>query len=77
VLKVKVLHLILRKIREILKKILSELRYESIIINLGSMYMEAISGFERIIPDETKVKILKGKIGLRKRDLKNWILSIK
>jgi len=60
-----------------LKGILSETRYESMLINLGSMYMEAISGFERIIPDYTKVTVLEGTIGPRKRDLRSWILSIK
>jgi len=59
-----------------LKDILSETRYESILINLGSMYMEAISGFEKIIPDYTKISVLKGTIGPRKRDLRRWILSI-
>jgi len=60
-----------------MKKIFSESRYESILINLGSTYMEAISGLERITPLEIKVKILKGTIGIRKRDLRNWILSIR
>ena len=60
-----------------LKDILSEKRYKSILINLGSMYMEAIYGFERIIPDYTKVIVLEGTIGPRKRDLRSWILSVK
>lgn len=60
-----------------LKDILSETRYESMLINLGCMYMEAISEFERIIPDYTKVTVLEGTIGPRKRDMRKWILSIK
>ena len=60
-----------------LKKIISESRYESMLINLGSEYMEAISGFENIVPDETRVSILQGTIGPRKRDLRRWILSVK
>ena len=60
-----------------MKKIFSESKYESILINLGSTYMEAVFGFERIISDEAKVKILKGTIGIRKRELRNWILSIR
>ncbi|NVM54531.1 MAG: peroxide stress protein YaaA [Candidatus Helarchaeota archaeon] len=60
-----------------LKNILSKSKYESILINLGSTYMEALYGFEKIIPDTTKISILKGTIGPRKRDLRSWILSIK
>lgn len=60
-----------------LKGILSEKRYESLLINLGSMYMKAIQGLEEITPDYTKVTMLEGAIGLRKRDLRSWMLSIK
>jgi len=60
-----------------LKHILSETRYESILLNLGSIYMEAIYGFEKIMPDYTKVTMIKGVVGLRKKDLRSWILSIK
>lgn len=60
-----------------LKKILSESKHKRILINLGSEYMEAISGFENIVPDAIKVSIRKGTLGPRKRDLRNWILSLK
>jgi len=59
-----------------LKNIISTTSYESILINLGAMYMAAISGFEKIIPNTTKIHFLKGRIGERKRDMKEWILSI-
>ena len=69
-----------RELREsILNKltdILSETRYENILINLGCSYMEVISGFEKIVPVATRVSILQGTIGPRKRDMRKWILSI-
>ena len=64
---------ILRK----LENIISMSSYESILINLGSTYMAAISGLERIVPNTTKTLLLKGRIGERKRDMKEWILSIR
>ena len=64
---------ILRK----LENIISKASYESILINLGSTYMAAISGLERIVPNTIKTLLLKGRIGERKRDMKEWILSIR
>ena len=60
-----------------LKNIISTTSYESILINLGSTYMAAISGLEKIVPNTTKIRHLKGRIGERKRDMKEWILSIR
>ena len=59
-----------------LENIISTTSYESILINLGSIYMAAISGLDRIIPDRTRIRYLKGRIRERKRDMKLWILSI-
>jgi len=59
-----------------LKNIISTTTYESILVNLGSTYMAAISGLETIVPNTTKIQLLKGIIGERKRDMKKWILSI-
>ena len=59
-----------------LEKIISKTSYESILVNLGSTYMTAISGLEKIVPYTTKIQFLKGRIGERKRDMKEWILSI-
>jgi len=59
-----------------LKAILLKSKYESVLINLGSAYMEAVSGFEKLISNSTKVIICKGKIGERKRDMRKWIESV-
>lgn len=61
---------------EKLKVILEKTDYESVLINLGREYMETIRGFEEVVVPSQKVFILKGKIGLRKRELRNWLISI-
>jgi len=70
--------------RELNEPILSKLEniiyttsYERILVNLGSTYMAAISGLEKIVPNKTKIRLLKGRIGERKRDMKEWVLSIR
>jgi cytoplasmic iron level regulating protein YaaA (DUF328/UPF0246 family) len=60
-----------------LEEILENAEYESILINLGKDYTEAIRGFEEMVPHSVRVSILNGSIGTKKRDLKNWILSIR
>ena len=59
-----------------LKDIISTTSYESILINLGSIYIATISGLEKIVPNTTKIQLIKGRIGERKRDMKKWVLSI-
>jgi len=59
-----------------LKQILENAAYESILINLGRDYMEAIKKFEEVVPDSIKVSMLMGSIGKRKSRLKKLILSI-
>ena len=60
-----------------LENIISMKSYEGILINLGSTYMVAISGLEKMVPNTTKMQVLRGRIGERKRDMKEWILSIR
>jgi len=60
-----------------LMQILENAKYESILINLGRDYIEAIQGFEEVVPDSIKVSMLMGSIGARKSGLKKWILSIR
>lgn len=60
-----------------LENTISRTSYERILINLGSTYMAAISGLEKMVPNTTKMQLLKGRIGERKRDMKEWILSIR
>ena len=59
-----------------LENIISMTSYENILINLGSIYIATISGLEKIVPNTTKIQLIKGRIGERKRDMKKWILSI-
>ena len=66
-------HEILRKIRSLLEKE----HYETIFINLGRDYLPAIYGLENIIPKNTKLFYARGRVGERKRQMKEWILSLK
>jgi len=59
-----------------LENIISMTSYENILINLGSIYIATISGLENIVSNTTKIQLIKGRIGERKRDMKKWILSI-
>lgn len=59
-----------------LKEILQKTDYESILINLGREYMETIRGFEEVMLPLHKVFVLKGRIGYRKKEMRNWLLSI-
>jgi len=59
-----------------LKKVFDENRYDSLMINLGKTYMSALQGFEELVSPMTSVKILEGNMGPRKRDLRNWLLSV-
>jgi len=61
---------------EKLKEALENAEYEGLMINLGKEYMEAIRGFEEVVPPSLKILVLKGKIGSRKKELRNWLLSI-
>lgn len=60
-----------------LKENLKNTEYESMLINLGKDYMEAIRGFEETVPDSVTVPILSGPLGTRNRELRNWILSVR
>jgi len=59
-----------------LKETLQNTEYESVLINLGKPYVGATRGFEEVVPPSLKILVLKGKIGSRKKELRNWLLSI-
>lgn len=59
-----------------LKKILENAEYESILINLGKPYMEAIRGFGEIVPCSVRVSMLSGLIGTRKRELRDKLTRL-
>ena len=63
---------ILGKFRSLLEK----MHYNTIFINLGKDYLPAIHGLENIIQQDTKVIYAKGRVGERKGQMKNWILSL-
>ena len=61
---------------EKLKVILIKTDYESVLINMGRDYMEAMQGFEGVMLPLHKAFVLKGRIGYRKKEMRNWLLSI-
>jgi len=64
------------KILESFKSLVRHNHYDSIFINLGNDYIPAIEGLEHIIPQETKLYFAKGRVGERKSQMKEWILSL-
>jgi len=58
------------------KPLLEKKYYDTIFINLGKDYLPAIHGLEILISQNTKVIYAKGKVGERKSQMKNWILSL-
>lgn len=54
-------------------KLLSQKKYDDILINLGANYMLAFEQSLRIIPETISINILKGPIGKRLQLTKRWI----
>jgi len=50
-------------------------QYREVFVNLGRLYLEAIAGFEALLPDTTTIIYAKGGIGQRGSQMKQWILS--
>jgi len=55
------------------KKLFEHEHYESIFINLGKDYLPAIEGLQNLIPN---LLFAKGRLGVKKREMRKWILSI-
>lgn len=64
------------EIMENLNHFLEKKHYNTIFINLGKDYLPAIHGLEDITRQDTKVIYAKGRVGERKSQMKNWILSL-
>lgn len=52
-------------------------RYQEVFVNLGRNYLEAVFGFEALLPDTVRVIYAEGGIGQRGSQMKRWILSKK
>ncbi|MDI9395425.1 MAG: peroxide stress protein YaaA [Euryarchaeota archaeon] len=60
----------------ILKKLakMNELKqYREVVINLGSHYIEAIEGYEKIFDNAVEFKFFEGRIGERQKQMKDWL----
>lgn len=49
--------------------------YKEIFVNLGKPYLLAIDGFERFLPEKTKVVYAEGGIGQKMKEMKEWLVS--
>lgn len=58
------------------KKLFEHEHYESIFINLGKDYLLAIEGLQRLVPNNTNMIFTEGPLGVRKGEMKKWILSL-
>jgi hypothetical protein len=58
------------------KRLFEHEHYESIFINLGKDYLLAIEGLRNLVPKNTNLIFAKGTLGVRKREMRKWILSI-
>ncbi len=65
------------KILSSFESLLSNIDYEAVFINLGNDYMPSITGLESIISHDTKLYYAKGRVGERKKRMKEWILSLR
>lgn len=58
-----------------LEEFFKDKNYEEIFVNLGKTYLLAIDGFERFLPEKTKVVYAKGGIGQKMKEMKEWLVS--
>lgn len=58
------------------KTLLEGNHYNTIFINLGKDYLPAIDGLEDLIPRNSRIIYAKGRLGERKSQLKEFIVSI-
>jgi len=58
------------------KTLLETKHYNTIFINLGKDYLPSIDGLKDIIPKNSKMIYAKGKVGVRKSQMKKFIVSI-
>lgn len=61
---------------EQMKNILEIRCFGGILVNLGRNYQDAFSLASTLLNGHGKVRYLEGKIGVRLREMKEWILSI-
>lgn len=56
-----------------LKRILIKRRYIELFISVGKDYLQALDGFEPLIPDNLKVITSTGSMGRKQSELRNWL----
>jgi hypothetical protein len=56
-----------------LKDILHNNHYDELFLNLGHTYLQALIGYEQIVPNSTKVFISQGSQGRRQAELQSWL----
>jgi len=59
------------------KVFLQDKSYNEVLVNLGTEYVMAIEGFEKLFDKNTKIAYTTGGIGQKTSEMKDWILSIK
>lgn len=56
-----------------LKRVLIERRYIELFISVGKDYLQALDGYEPLIPDNLKVITSMGSMGRKQAELRNWL----
>lgn len=56
-----------------LKQILLDRQYRELFISMGKDYLEALSGYEPLIPPNLRVTISTGGMGRKQAELRNWL----
>lgn len=60
---------------EVLERVLRN-GYQEVFVSLSRMYLQAIEGFEALLPDGTDVFISQSAMGKRLRELKRWLYQL-
>jgi hypothetical protein len=63
------------RIVQALERVLGRSAHSEIGFCLGKMYRRAIAGYEAVIPEGTDVTTIQGGLGLRLRNLREWLLA--
>jgi hypothetical protein len=58
-----------------LQEILSQ-RYAEVFLSLGRSYLQAVNGFEALVPDGTRVTVSRDAAGRRLTELKRWLYRL-
>lgn len=56
-----------------LKLIVVDGRYNELFFNMGKTYLDALAGYESLVPSNLKVTVAEGGIGHKSQALRNWL----